>query len=365
MSKKKTIFDLYRENDENFSAQPSSKAWEKLQNQLDERDGVAGHSGGRLIRMNWLSIAAGMLILVGAVSFFFLSKNMIHSPTASAEKTNGFMVEDLVLTDSDKDFRSEWRVANDYRARFVGNYAVAEKDENQAKLRPRKINQSPDEQLALNDEPKHQISKELSDRIQEDLTAKEDFVNKDSDAIIAENQTLSDVAHESNGNNTEVPAGYVSADKFFTKKSKSAAIGIQKFNWLIGNWSEESTNVKAIENWVADSANTIVGTGYLVQGDDTVFTEKPSLKQIGDKIYLFKNLDKNVYPVRHELMVEADSQWIFENRNPSINSRVILTRGVNNYLFETKNNIAPNIPRPESTSDYSTQPAARNMIRMN
>lgn len=364
MSKKKTIFDLYRKNDANFSETPSSDAWAKLERKLDGETAVEPRSG-RFIRMNFMSIAAGLMLVVGAAAFLMLGSNSEKS-MAMNEMPTGFFVEDLVLTDSDVDFQEEIRVANDYRARFAGGYIPAEKDISEAiadataKIQPRRLNQKPSEMIAFNDEvAEEKISEEVSDRIQKDLMEEvtmadvavaEDFESANSEA-------LEIIPAHSN-------AGLSYDSKSAKKRNSTVRNTINQFNWLVGDWEQQMSGMKSIERWVADSANTISGAGYLVQGDDTIFTERPTIKQIDDKIYFFQNIDASNSRVPYELMVETDTQWIFENKL-NLPTQVILTKGKRNYEFEMLEVPPANAAYLKNRNLMIEHSAKRNMARVN
>lgn len=347
MSKKKTIFDLYRENDANFSESPSSDAWTKLERKLESRSGAEPRGGSRIIRMNFMSIAAGLMLVIGVAAFLILQgRGAADQSMAMNESPSGFLVEDLVLTDMDVDFREEIRVANDYRARFTGGYIPAEKDISEmiadvtAKIQPRRLNQKPADMIALNDETEEKIPEAVSDRIEKDLMA-------DFEKAAGTRQSFSD--------RTAINA----------KKMNPAVDGIQKFHWLVGDWEQQMSGMKSIEKWVADSANTISGAGYLVQGDDTIFTEQPTIKQIGDKIYFFQNIDSPNSHVPYELMVETDTQWIFENNHIEVPTRMILTKGMRHYEFEMLDVPPANAAYLKNRNLMIEHSAKRSMARVN
>jgi len=146
MGKQKTIFDLFRQEDEQFTSQPSNDAWSKLERKLDGEKEMAP-----VRSINWWTIAASLVALVGAVFILQMSSNKTANNAFAENKlmdeSSVFYVEDLVYTDSDDDFQKEWQVSNEYRASLADNVPDFQKNENlavigNAKIEPR-INQKP------------------------------------------------------------------------------------------------------------------------------------------------------------------------------------------------------------------------------
>ena len=75
MKKQKDISTLFRESEKHLTVQPSADAWGRLEKRLEAAP--KKHNGRivRLSRFRFLSIAASLLFLVGAVYFWQNSKS--------------------------------------------------------------------------------------------------------------------------------------------------------------------------------------------------------------------------------------------------------------------------------------------------
>lgn len=366
MSKKKTIFDIYRENDANFSSQPSNDAWSKLEGKLDGKSQIQPiKKKGRVIRMNFLSIAAGFLILVGIGSFFLLqSGNNATTESAVAFNSKKYQTEDLILTDSDNNFFNEQRIAADYKARFASNRTAdnsifADDSKRSAKssksLQPRRINQKPQELIAYNDDSeKNTEVNSIYDQIESDLIEK-----------IETNEVATSRFETADYPQTRQKSSAISSEKATDSVPVVVNSSIKNFDWLVGSWEQQIGGMKSVEKWVADTFNTISGTGYLVQGDDTIFTERPTIKQIGNKIYFFQNIETSESLVPYELMVQTDSQWVFENKNPNLPREVVLKRGVSDFQIELRSTSPSNQSFLKNRNALISNTARRNLKRMN
>ena len=70
MKKHKDLSTLFRESEKHLTVQPSSDAWSRMENRLDN---APKSQNGKVVRMNGFrlfSLAASFVLLVGAVYFF-------------------------------------------------------------------------------------------------------------------------------------------------------------------------------------------------------------------------------------------------------------------------------------------------------
>ena len=351
MRKQKTIFDLFREKDSQFAAEPSKDAWSKLEKQLDGNSTV---TGGKMVRFNKLSIAAGMLLLVGLTGFLFtwLNQSAQNDLTASAESSNEFFVEELQFSERNE---NEWSTTEEYRARFA-SYAIKEE-------------KGSDKNLALNKTkkgPTNVSPKKVEPSIAHDLMKKkrEERVDKIQNPSIAHHPSESSEKHVD-----QIATNSIVMEDAPLKYERAESIqeqSIKTLSWLVGDWEAQKGNQKSVENWVADSSNTISGTGYLVQEDDTVFTEQMVIKQIGEKIYLFQNIESASHKVPFELIAQADTQWIFENADVAHPNQIILSNGgPANYQMKMKNLIPINTDFLKQRNHFKSNAALRQMRRVN
>ncbi len=359
MRKQKTIFDLFREKDSQFAAEPSNDAWSKLEQKLDHQNPTSG----RVVRFSMLSIAAGMLLLVGLTGFLFvwLSQSAQGDLTASAESSTEFYMEELEFSERNE---NEWNATEEYRARFA-NYAIKESKDAYKELAIRnfdkkikKVNVNPG---ALHPEIKNEIQHEK--KIAKAKKREEKMVDEGMAKTPKSENSIANRRLEEMTRNTIVTEGtYMDFDAAESIQEQS----IKGLTWLVGNWEAQKGTQKSVEKWVADSSNTISGTGYLVQEDDTVFTEQMVIKQIGEKIYLFQNIESASHKVPFELVAQADTQWIFENADVAHPNQIILSNGgPSNYQMKMKNLIPINTDYLKQRNHYKSNAALRQMRRVN
>ena len=153
--------------------------------------------------------------------------------------------------------------------------------------------------------------------------------------------------------------------------ANSAQVGIQQFQWLLGQWeapvtptyadagydvraesakpsrkSKESARKakkqqakpasnRSVEEWKPLDDFTIEGKGYLVVNGDTTFTEKMQIKNIGTDLYYVLALDNSGKTVQYKLKTYTQEGAIFENNEVAFPNQVILQRDLNNRNFTT------------------------------
>jgi len=100
MKEEKDLFDRFREKDRTLGEMPSANAWKKLEAKLDNH--VANEQTPVVAlkpRFQWLKIAAGLVVLIGAI---VVMRPMLESalhPTQMASNTDeSFFIEDLEYT---------------------------------------------------------------------------------------------------------------------------------------------------------------------------------------------------------------------------------------------------------------------------
>ncbi len=353
MGMQKTIFDLFRQEDEQFSSRPSNDAWSKLERKLDDKKEIVVP----VRKINWWAIAASFVALVGAVFILQRSPNNSASKAVAEnsmmEELAAFYVEDLVYTDSESDFQKEWQISNKYRALFADNKSDFRRNENLAynkvaKLKPRDIQKSkirtkPDPLIA---EKRNNIEIRNTTADQS-LIAENEIADPTTGALVIAPQNGEIAATESYDQSEDASSVSINMDvPAVISGRKSKSIVKKKFNdlnnlrWLVGNWEQKRADMKSVEKWVADSSNSIWGTGYLLQEDDTIFTENMCIKQIEDKIYFFQNIDTVNEQTKFVLTSSSSNNWNFTNSGGAPKNLIISNISNSKYEFEIQN-IAP------------------------
>lgn len=348
MGKQRTIFDLFRQEDENFSSEPSNDAWAKLEHKLDGKKEIKP-----VRRINWWAIAASFVALIGAVSILQMGSTNGAMESSKAERSliddqSTFYVEDLVYTDANRndDFQKEWEVSNKYRALFAEYSPSFQKNENLAansisKIK-RRVNQRPSTMIASNSKRNNAKANVAVDE-QNEIASTESaptMSNRTAEMAYVDNSTAD------YDNNQEDAAMIIStmdnapaSIKSKKMESKSNTNFLGNFQWLVGTWEQKRDEMKSVEKWVADSSNTIWGTGYLLQEDDTMFTENMCIKQIGDKIYFYQNIDTVNEQTKFVLTSQTYNNWNFSNTGGGPKN-LILSNAGSNYNIEIQE-IAP------------------------
>ncbi|MFM9945951.1 MAG: DUF6265 family protein [Bacteroidia bacterium] len=110
---------------------------------------------------------------------------------------------------------------------------------------------------------------------------------------------------------------------------------LEKANWLIGKWQNNSSEGNATEVWEKENDSTFVGKSYFVIGKDTVSSESISLQQNGkDLFYIPTVKDQNAgQPVKFTLTSSTSNQLIFENPKHDFPQKISYTQITNDSLL--------------------------------
>ncbi|MBK8566227.1 MAG: hypothetical protein IPN76_23525 [Saprospiraceae bacterium] len=93
MNSRKDIFTAFQEGSERLTVQPSSRAWQRLENRLDNQK----RSSGRVVIMRLVTAIAALFILVAGV--FFVSNMNTAPAVAFGNEPRPTMLEELVNTE--------------------------------------------------------------------------------------------------------------------------------------------------------------------------------------------------------------------------------------------------------------------------
>ena len=100
---------------------------------------------------------------------------------------------------------------------------------------------------------------------------------------------------------------------------------INKANWLVGRWENNSKEGNLSEFWTKTNDSTFHGESYFVIEKDTVFGEKIELMQRGkDVIYEVSVADQNnEKPVPFKLTKSSDTEMIWENPTHDFPNKIV------------------------------------------
>ena len=120
-----------------------------------------------------------------------------------------------------------------------------------------------------------------------------------------------------------------------TGKTSTNFSELEKANWLIGEWQNNSTEGNATEVWKKKNDSTFVGNSYFVIGKDTVSSETISLEQNGNKLFYIPTVqDQNAgKPVKFTLTSSTSNQLIFENPKHDFPQKISYTKITNDSLM--------------------------------
>lgn len=89
----------------------------------------------------------------------------------------------------------------------------------------------------------------------------------------------------------------------------------QSFNDLMvleGRWSSYE-GVKFNESWIVVNDSVLKGTGFSLNGSDTVFSEQLILKRIGDTIFYGALVKENDSFIYFRIDKATRNSWVFKN----------------------------------------------------
>jgi hypothetical protein len=115
---------------------------------------------------------------------------------------------------------------------------------------------------------------------------------------------------------------------------KKAEAKLKQLHWLAGKWQQQSEAGLLTESWQVKNANQMTGKSYLVDQNDTIFSESISLEVQEENVYYVPVVaDQNEgKPVRFKLISGNDQTFIFENKTHDFPQRIIYRQTGSNQL---------------------------------
>jgi len=109
---------------------------------------------------------------------------------------------------------------------------------------------------------------------------------------------------------------------------------LQKANWILGKWENQSEKGILVENWVQLNDSTLHGESYFIVENDTVFAESIQLAERHELLnYVVtvegQNLSK---PVSFIQTKASSKQLVFENPTHDYPQKIIYNRVGNDSL---------------------------------
>lgn len=110
---------------------------------------------------------------------------------------------------------------------------------------------------------------------------------------------------------------------------------LEKADWFLGEWQNNSPEGNATEVWEKENDSTFVGKSYFVIGKDTVSSETISLEQNGKQLFYIPTVkDQNAgQPVKFTITSSSSNQLIFENPKHDFPQKISYTQKTNDSLL--------------------------------
>lgn len=124
--------------------------------------------------------------------------------------------------------------------------------------------------------------------------------------------------------------------------------------WILGTWEMQAPDGSGVftEQWQRADGNMLHGTGMMVSGNDTVFSEKLQLVNEQGVLWYIPTIgDQNGgRPVRFKEKSISANEIVFENMDHDFPQRIIYQRKGNNGLYARVEGMQSNALRKEEFS---------------
>lgn len=110
---------------------------------------------------------------------------------------------------------------------------------------------------------------------------------------------------------------------------KKTNTNLQKFEWLLGTWTNITPEASLFEIWDETNDSAYTGKSYMIVNNDTTFFEKIKLEKRGGSFFYIPtvNNQNSNQPVMFKLISELNGNFIFENKEHDFPQRIIYNNG--------------------------------------
>lgn len=328
MKSKKDISDLIRDNQHKLDERPNPRAWQKLEEKLDQHEGK-GKKPTRILLYRRLAFAAAIAALVAVISIL----NTQSSFDDMAKMEANISPQDQFSQGLEPIYSKEnndVRQVIEFQRKLKERYANPIQEGMQTKklkasnkiitTRSKETNSSISygDQYAVNDKPNGNVAVVEDENTASNITMTFDDADVEEAEVVEEVTVTLDAAPdvamaEPASPPVAAPAPEMSADVIaskprMAKKSRTESkekdtdeflnkvgrtSGIQNFNWMVGDWigSEKTLNI------------LLLNSSDLVSSDFRI-------KQIGNELFFVDETN-----LTFELIRSTDNQYIFEQKN--------------------------------------------------
>jgi hypothetical protein len=137
-------------------------------------------------------------------------------------------------------------------------------------------------------------------------------------------------------------------------ETTTPASKLDEVSWMIGTWEMQAPDGSGIfiEHWQKADAHTMSGSGLMIQGGDTVFSEKLQLvNENGELWYVPTIANQNGgQPVRFKEKSISANELVFENLGHDFPQRIVYQRKGDNALYARVEGMQSNALRKEEFS---------------
>jgi hypothetical protein len=105
--------------------------------------------------------------------------------------------------------------------------------------------------------------------------------------------------------------------------SCSGKQGADRFDWLMGEWKGEVSDITYLESWKKTNEEQLVGSSYILQAGDTVYRDKAKIEFIGESACYIIAPTESKEPVIFKVIKFTDTEAVFENNEMEFPKRVV------------------------------------------
>lgn len=115
---------------------------------------------------------------------------------------------------------------------------------------------------------------------------------------------------------------------------KQSYAKIEQLQWLVGNWTNRTTDQQSYENWIKKNDSTLIAHSYTMVLKDTVFQENMVIQQKIDSVVLIVSVpnQNDEKPIAFGLLSTENEAFTFVNEHHDFPNRISYSNPVKDSI---------------------------------
>ncbi len=111
---------------------------------------------------------------------------------------------------------------------------------------------------------------------------------------------------------------------------------VNDLNWINGDWVTKENNQKITERWTQVSSQSLNGTQYTIENEDTVAIQAMEVSKKGGRVYYTLKKGPNAKAIEYKLTKMEKDKAVFKNPELDFPSKIVYYKDQDHLVSQAK-----------------------------